>query len=83
MLLDMENDPHQLKNLAHDPKYADVAAKMSNLLKQYKASIFPRPRHHADSRRVCRRVAVGLHFGNTTLTPLPFSFPSGGFAHFV
>jgi len=43
MLLDMDNDPHQLKNLAHDPKYADVAAKMSDLIKQYKTREFPRP----------------------------------------
>ena len=38
MLLDMENDPHQLKNLAHDPKYADVVAKMSALIQKYKDS---------------------------------------------
>ncbi len=43
MLLDMDNDPHQLKNLAHDPKYADVAAKMADLIKQYKTREFPRP----------------------------------------
>jgi len=43
MLLDMDNDPHQLKNLAHDPKYADVAAKLSDLIKQYKTREFPRP----------------------------------------
>ncbi len=44
MLLDMDHDPHQLKNLAHDPKYADVAAKLSDLIKQYKTGEFPRPR---------------------------------------
>lgn len=38
MLLDMENDPHQLKNLAHDPQYADVTAKMSALIQKYKDS---------------------------------------------
>ncbi len=43
MLLDMDNDPHQLKNLAHDPRYADVAAKMSDLIVQYKTRVFPRP----------------------------------------
>ncbi|HVU37019.1 MAG TPA: sulfatase [Opitutales bacterium] len=36
MLLDMENDPHQLKNLAHDARYAEVTSKMSGLLQQYK-----------------------------------------------
>ncbi len=41
MLLDMEKDPHQLKNLAHDPKYADIVAKMSDLIKQYKAKALP------------------------------------------
>ncbi|HVU38106.1 MAG TPA: sulfatase-like hydrolase/transferase, partial [Opitutales bacterium] len=43
MLLDMVNDPHQLKNLAHDPKYADVAKKMADLVAQYRAKEFPRP----------------------------------------
>ncbi len=43
MLLDMVNDPHQLKNLAHDPKYADVTTKMAELLKHYRAKEFPRP----------------------------------------
>ncbi len=43
MLLDMVNDPHQLKNLAHDPKYADVTAKMADLIKQYRTREFPRP----------------------------------------
>jgi len=37
MLLDMENDPHQLKNLAHDSAYTEVATKMSDLIKQYKS----------------------------------------------
>lgn len=36
MLLDMDNDPHQLKNLAHDSKYADVAAQMSRLVQNYR-----------------------------------------------
>jgi arylsulfatase A-like enzyme len=43
MLLDMVNDPHQTKNLAHDPKHADVAAKMADLIAQYKTGVFPRP----------------------------------------
>ncbi len=36
MLLDMENDPHQMKNLAHDARYAEVADKMAGLVKQYR-----------------------------------------------
>jgi arylsulfatase A-like enzyme len=36
MLLDMENDPHQLKNLAHDPKYAEVTKQMAGLVQKYK-----------------------------------------------
>ena len=42
MLLDMDNDPHQLKNLAHDPRYADVTAQMAGLIQQYKASATPK-----------------------------------------
>jgi arylsulfatase A-like enzyme len=38
MLLDMTNDPHQLKNLAHDPKYAETAAKMAALVQKYRDS---------------------------------------------
>jgi arylsulfatase A-like enzyme len=38
MLLDMTNDPHQLKNLVHDPKHADIAAKMAALVQKYKDS---------------------------------------------
>jgi arylsulfatase A-like enzyme len=41
MLLDMENDPHQLKNLAHDPQYADVTAKMSALVQKYSSYATP------------------------------------------
>ncbi len=37
MLLDMENDPHQLKNLAHDPQYTEVTTKMADLLKLYRS----------------------------------------------
>ena len=36
MLLDMENDPHQLKNLAHEPAYADVAKRLSGLVARYR-----------------------------------------------
>lgn len=43
MLLDLDNDPHQLKNLAHDPQYADVAARMAGLIRQYKAGAKARP----------------------------------------
>jgi len=43
ILLDMENDPHQLKNLAHDPQYADVAAKMSALIQKYNDFAAPKP----------------------------------------
>jgi iduronate 2-sulfatase len=43
MLLDMDNDPHQLKNLALDPAYADITAKLADLIKQYKTQVFPRP----------------------------------------
>ncbi len=40
MLLDMENDPHQLKNLAHDPGYADVTARLSGLVQRYREGRF-------------------------------------------
>jgi arylsulfatase A-like enzyme len=43
MLLDMENDPHQLKNLALNPAYADITAKLADMIKQYKTQNFPRP----------------------------------------
>jgi uncharacterized sulfatase len=33
-LYDHENDPQELRNLAHDAKYADVVAQMKSLLKQ-------------------------------------------------
>ncbi len=36
MLLDMENDPHQMKNVAHDRKYAGVAAQMNQLIQRYR-----------------------------------------------
>jgi arylsulfatase A-like enzyme len=42
MLLDMENDPHQLKNLAHDPRYAEVTQKMADLVTQYKNGDAPK-----------------------------------------
>jgi uncharacterized sulfatase len=34
MLLDLESDPKELKNLADDPKYASVVADMKKLLRQ-------------------------------------------------
>jgi arylsulfatase A-like enzyme len=37
MLLDPANDPHEMKNLANDPQYADVIAKLSPLVKAYAA----------------------------------------------
>jgi hypothetical protein len=43
MLLDMQNDPHQLKNLAQDPQYAATVAEMSALIQRYHASALPRP----------------------------------------
>jgi len=43
MLLDMDNDPHQLKNLALDPAYAGITAKLADMIKQYKTQNFPRP----------------------------------------
>jgi iduronate 2-sulfatase len=38
MLVDMVNDPHQMKNLADDPKYASVRAELSALVKKYVAN---------------------------------------------
>jgi len=38
MLLDMVNDPHQLKNLAHDPAHAADVAQLSGLIQKYKES---------------------------------------------
>jgi arylsulfatase A-like enzyme len=35
MLLDEEADPHEMKNVANDPKYADVKKEMHELLKAY------------------------------------------------
>jgi len=37
MLFDMNADPHQLKNLANDPQYADVCKKLSALIKTHNA----------------------------------------------
>ena len=37
MLFDMQADPHQLKNLANDPQYTDVVAKLSALVKSHNA----------------------------------------------
>ena len=39
MLFDETADPQELKNLADDPKYAAVCAKLSSLAKQYAAGL--------------------------------------------
>ena len=39
MLLDIDNDPHELKNLANDPKYADVVKELSPLVRKYAEKI--------------------------------------------
>jgi arylsulfatase A-like enzyme len=39
MLLDIDNDPHETKNLAQDPKYADVVKELSPLVRQYAGKI--------------------------------------------
>jgi len=41
MLLDPAKDPNELTNLANDPKYADVVARLSGLVKQYAAGHTP------------------------------------------
>ncbi len=43
MLLDPAADPHEVANLANDPKYADVVAKLSPLVKAYAAGHTPNP----------------------------------------
>ena len=35
MLIDPKNDPHELTNLAHNPKHADVVRELSALIHQY------------------------------------------------
>jgi iduronate 2-sulfatase len=35
MLLDTETDPHEMKNLASDPQYANVVAELSPLVRKY------------------------------------------------
>jgi iduronate 2-sulfatase len=35
LLLDMEQDPHQMKNLAHEPEYAETCVRLSALIKEY------------------------------------------------
>jgi arylsulfatase A-like enzyme len=35
MLLDIENDPHEMKNLANDPQHAAVVKELSPLVRQY------------------------------------------------
>jgi arylsulfatase A-like enzyme len=39
MLLDMENDPHELKNLAPDPQFAKIIEQLSPLVRQYAAKV--------------------------------------------
>jgi arylsulfatase A-like enzyme len=39
MLLDLENDPHELKNLASDPQYANVIEHLSRLVREYAAKV--------------------------------------------
>jgi iduronate 2-sulfatase len=41
LLFDMQADPHQLKNLANDPKYAEEQAKLSALVKEHNAKWAP------------------------------------------
>jgi arylsulfatase A-like enzyme len=41
MLLEPDKDAHELVNLANDPKYADVVAQLSALVKQYAAGHTP------------------------------------------
>ena len=35
MLVDPEKDPHELNNLAHDPKHAEVVRELSALIHHY------------------------------------------------
>jgi hypothetical protein len=37
LLLDMEQDPHQMKNLAHESEYAETCAGLSALIKEFQA----------------------------------------------
>lgn len=37
MLFDHDNDPHEMKNLADDPKFAEVKADLSDRIKKFKA----------------------------------------------
>jgi arylsulfatase A-like enzyme len=41
MLLDENNDPHELKNLADDPQHAHVRAELSARVKEYAARYQP------------------------------------------
>jgi len=36
MLIDFENDPHELKNLAGDPQYSQVEAELAALVREYR-----------------------------------------------
>lgn len=45
MLLDPARDPNELKNLAHDPKYAEVIAKLSPLVRAYAQGHLPPETH--------------------------------------
>ena len=38
MLFDEENDPHELRNLADDPKWADVRKELSATLRKHLAT---------------------------------------------
>jgi arylsulfatase A-like enzyme len=41
MLLDPAKDPHELTNLANDPKHADVVAKLSPLVRTFAKDHLP------------------------------------------
>jgi hypothetical protein len=43
MLLDENADPHEMKNLVDDPKYAQVKAEMQALLKKHPGGPATRP----------------------------------------